>query len=169
MALYTQRNSTAWWLQQWAGREFGGKHADSIAGVMMRYSNLAGRRKFELVEANTYSIINYDEGDRILAEWRGLSKEAQTIYDKLAHEAQPAYFEMVLHPILAGGNHYDITINSAKNQLYAFQGRNSANTIADHVLNRWGYDRALKTRYDELLGGKWKHVMDQTHFYNNHW
>ena len=169
MTLYAQPNSTAWWLQQWAGREFGNEHADIISTVMMRYSNLAGKRKFELVEASTYSTINYDEGDSILAEWRDLSKDAQSVYDALADWTRPAFFEMVLHPILAGGNHYEIIIGSAKNQLYAFQGRNSANTIADHVLNRWQYDRTLKTWYDELLGGKWKHMMDQTHFYNNYW
>jgi hypothetical protein len=169
MSLYTQPNSTVWWLQQWAGREFGKEYANNISTAMMHYSNLAGKRKFELVDASTYSIINYDEGDNILQEWQGLSETAQAIYDQLPDEARPAFFEMVLHPILAGRNHYDIAINSAKNQLYAFQGRNSANTLADHISSKWKYDHVLKTRYHDLLGGKWKHVMDQPHFYNNHW
>jgi hypothetical protein len=169
MTLYTQPNSTVWWLQQWAEREFGNEYRKSISSAMMRYSNLAGKRKFELVDASTYSVINYDEADTVLAEWNSLSEDAQAIYDEIAEEAKPAFFELVLHPILAGCNHYGIYISSAKNQLYAAQGRNSANVMADHVLSKWKYDHSLKTRYHELLGGKWKHMMDQTHFYHHHW
>lgn len=169
MTLYTKPASIAWWLHQWAAREFGNEHANNISASMMHYSNLAGKRKFELVDASTYSVINYDEADTILAEWKSLSEDAQAVYDKLADAAKPAFFEMVLHPILAGGNHYDIAISSAKNKLHAFQGRNSANVLAEHVMDKWKFDHALKKRYGELLGGKWKHMMDQPHFYNNYW
>lgn len=131
--------------------------------------SLAGKRKYELVTANTYSIINYDEGDEVLAEWQNLAKDAETIYDKLSETLKPAFFELVLHPILAGGNHYDVVISAAKNNGYASQGRSRANVVADHVRSKWNYDHELKTRYHQLLGGKWNHMMDQTHFYDNYW
>lgn len=131
--------------------------------------SLAGKRKYELVVANTYSIINYDEGDSMLAEWQNLAKDAQAIYDKLLETQKPAFFELILHPILAGGNHYDVVISAAKNIYYASQGRIRANVVADDVKSKWAYDQELKTRYHELLEGKWNHMMDQTHFYNNSW
>jgi len=118
---------------------------------------------------STYSIINYEEGDRVLAEWQTLGREAQNLSDRLPDNAKAAFFEMVLHPVLAGGNVHEIAISSAKNQLYAFQGRSSANAMAEHVLDRWKYDHDLTDRYHKLLGGKWDHMMDQPHFYNNYW
>lgn len=169
ITLYTHPNSTSWWLQQWATREFGHEQAQVIAAMMMRYSNLAGKRKFELVDPSTFNIVNYDEGGRILAEWQGLAEDAQHLSDKLPNEAQAAFFEMVSHPIFAGRIHYDIAINSAKNQLDAFQGRNRANVLAGRVLERWRWDHELMVRYHGLLGGKWEHVMAQPHHYNNYW
>jgi hypothetical protein len=118
---------------------------------------------------NTYSVINYDEADKVLAEWHSLGRKSQEISAKLPEKAKAAFFEMVLHPVLAAGNVHDIVIGSAKNRLYAFQGRNSANSMADHVMDRWRFDHELTDRYHKLLGGKWDHMMDQSHFYNNYW
>ena len=135
----------------------------------MKYSNLAGRRKYELVDTASYSVINYEEGDKVLAQWAALGQEAQKISDRLDDDAQPAFFEMVLHPVLAGGTLYDVIISSSKNKLYAMQGRTSANTMAEHVLDQWDNDHKLTVRYNTLLNGKWSHMMDQTHYYNNYW
>ncbi|KAE9986295.1 hypothetical protein EG328_006026 [Venturia inaequalis] len=169
ISLYSKPESTDWWLGQWTSREFGAEYAKNISAALVRYMSLAGKRKYELVVANTYSIINYDEGDSMLAEWQNLARDAQAIYDKLLETQKPAFFELVLHPILAGGNHYDVVISAAKNVYYASQGRSRANVVADHVKSKWAYDQELKNRYHELLEGKWNHMMDQTHFYNNSW
>lgn len=135
----------------------------------MKYSDLAARRKYELMDPSVYSIINYNEADMVLKEWQDLSKTAQELYDNLPAAAQPAFFEMILHPVLAGTTVYDIHISTAKNKLYSGQGRTSANTMADHVLKQWDYDHELTDRYNTLLDGKWSHMMDQTHFYNGYW
>jgi hypothetical protein len=162
-------DSTAVWTTAWATREFGQSLAQSIGDVVNSYSFLVGRRKYELLDPSTYSVVNYDEGDKILAEWRKLSVTAQNIYDTLSEEFRSAFFEMVLHPILAGATVHEIHIGSAKNHLYAMQGRNSANKMADHVTQMWKLDHELTERYHKLLGGKWEHIMDQTHFYNDYW
>lgn len=95
--------------------------------------------------------------------------KATGIWDFLPPESKDAFFEMVLHPVLSGGTYHAIVVNSAKNRLYAAQGRNSANFMAEYVLERWKEDRELKERYHRLLGGKWDHIMDQPHFYNDYW
>lgn len=162
-------NSTVWWTEQWAAREFGTQYSNDISQILLEYSNLAGLRKYELVDSSTYSVINYEEGDRVLARWKTLAKTTQALADKLDDNAQAAFFEMILHPVLAGGNVYDITISSSKNKLYAMQGRTSANSMAEHVLDQWDYDHELTDQYNKLLSGKWNHMMDQTHFYNDYW
>ncbi|KAF2422423.1 hypothetical protein EJ08DRAFT_725966 [Tothia fuscella] len=169
MDLHKEPEDTTRWVRSWATREFGEVSARSVQDILIRYSFLAGRRKFELVDTSTYSVINYGEADTVLGEWRNLSTAAQSLYDRLPEDCQAAFFEMLLHPILAAKAVHEVVIASAKNQLYASQGRNSALAMAEHVAVNWRLDHELTRRYHTLLGGKWDHMMDQTHFYNNHW
>jgi hypothetical protein len=168
-------NNTRWdpnpqeWLTLWAAREFDLLLSRHTAQVAATYSKLAGLRKFELVQPNTYSLIDYEEADWVLSEWQKLAQDAQALYDKVDAKAQPAFFELVLHPILAGYNLYKIQILSAKNNLYARQGRNSANKVAGDVLEAFRTDHELSKRYNELLDGKWNHMMDQTHLGYSYW
>ncbi|GME46671.1 hypothetical protein GTA08_BOTSDO11837 [Neofusicoccum parvum] len=162
-------NSTSRWSALWAAREFGAGVSQQTADVLEAYGLLVAKRKYELVDPGTYSLINYEEADTIVAEWEALGKQAQSIYDSLPAAAQPAFFQTVLHPVLAGGTVYDIHISSAKNRLYAGQGRTSANAWAQRVLEKFKYDHELTVRYNGLLDGKWKHMMDQTHLGYVYW
>lgn len=130
---------------------------------------MVAKRKYELIDPSIYSLINYEEADNLLAEWQTLAKDAQSIYDSLPAAARPAFFQMVLHPVLAGGNVHDLHISAAKNRLYAGQGRTSANAWAQRVLDKFNFDHELTQRYNELLGGKWTHMMDQTHLGYVYW
>ena len=137
--------------------------------IMNNYSIAAGRRKYELIDPSTFSLIDYSEADRMLEEWKAMHDSAQSIMDSLLGKAQPAFFEMVYHPVTAGYVYYDIMISVARNNLYTQQGRNSANIIAQHVLDRFAEDHKLTSEYNHLLGGKWAHMMDQTHIGYTYW
>jgi len=157
------------WLKLWAAQQFDDENADATAKVLNQYSRLAGRRKFELMDPSVYSVINYDEADRVVKDWDNLAEQAQDIYDGLSSAAKPAFFEMVLHPVLGGRSLYHIHVNSAKNRIYAGQGRNSANTHAQNMLTRLKDDHDLTVQYNRLLNGKWNHMMDQTHLGYVYW
>ncbi|ORX96808.1 hypothetical protein BCR34DRAFT_176731 [Clohesyomyces aquaticus] len=158
------------WLEMWASRTFDTKMTNDIAAVMDKYGSLAAMRKFELIEPNSFNVLNYEEADKILTQWTDLTKSAQAIYDKLSKDQQGAFFEMVLHPVLAGANFVDIQVSSAKNNLYANQGRNSANVLFQRVLDGMKKDHELTSRYHSLFNGKWNHMMDQTHLgYQGYW
>ncbi|KAI1077309.1 glycoside hydrolase family 115 protein [Whalleya microplaca] len=158
------------WIIAWAAREFGAEYAEDITDIMTRYGLYAARRKFELIEPYVYSVINYNEGDAILEQWQVLADDAQAIYDELDEIHKPAFFEMVLHPILGGQIVHQVHIGSEKNMVYANQHRNSANDMVAEVLSSFNADANLTARWDSLLGGKWKHILDQTHFgYDGYW
>lgn len=163
------QDSVPAWLELWAAREFGQQFAAEIAVVMNNYSVAAGRRKFELVDPTTYSLINYDEANTVLAQWQAMQASAQSIMDKLPTATQPAFFEMVYHPVTAGYTFYQIMIYSAMNQLYAEQGRCSTNKLAAKVLDLFALDHQLTVQYNSLLNGKWIHMMDQTHLGYQYW
>ncbi|KAH9893097.1 glycoside hydrolase family 115 protein [Xylariomycetidae sp. FL2044] len=158
------------WTLAWATREFGLDVAEDVTDIMTRFGMFAARRKFELVEPFVYSVINYNEGDAILQQWQDLADDAQSIYDSLDETYQAAFFEMVLHPILGGQLVHQVQIGAAKNVIYAQQKRNSANAMIAEVMDRFDADGELTARWDNLLDGKWRRMLDQTHFgYDGYW
>ena len=149
------------WLKQWATLSFDAEHSDAIVSILERYGMYSARRKYELMDPSFYSVINYNEADAVLAQWRQLANDSQAVYDDLDDEYQAAYYEMILQPVLGGQAVYQIYINAAKNQQYVEQKRSSANDKAMEVLHYFKEDAKLTQRYHDLLDGKWNHILDR--------
>jgi hypothetical protein len=154
---------------QWATRDFGPANAAGIADVVSKYAKYNGWRKPELLSPKTYSLVNYEEAERVEATWTKLAKQAETINEKLLPDQRAAYFELVLHPSEACANLTELYIAAARNALYAAQGRVSANAQAQRVRALYAQDQVLSGQYNKLLGGKWNHMMDQTHIGYTGW
>ncbi|KAF2472868.1 uncharacterized protein BDR25DRAFT_341669 [Lindgomyces ingoldianus] len=171
MSKFSSPDSTDTWLQAWATREFGDEAASNTAYAMSTYGKLIIRRKYELLNQSPFmlSTTNYDEAELVLHEWESLLTKAQAVYDSLDAATQIAFFEMVLHPILAGGIVQRVYINAARNKAYSAQKRMSANTLADDVKAAYAQDGVVQKRYHGLLSGKWNHMMDQLHFGYSNW
>ena len=164
------QTSVPQWITDFAARNFGEEHAQTISDILDEYGFLANMRKFEWVEPSSYSILNYEEADRILAQWEDIGKKAQDVYDALPAELQPAFYEMVLHRVLAGGNFVDVQVSGARNIVYSGMGRNSANRWLQRTIDGMNKDHNLTKRYHELFNGKWNHMLDQTHLgYQGYW
>src|ERR1035437_2381505 len=54
----------------WAEREFGPEHAAEIADIVSKTLKYNGRRKPELLEPATYSVLDYQEADRAVADYK---------------------------------------------------------------------------------------------------
>ncbi|CAN9225288.1 unnamed protein product [Alternaria alternata] len=158
------------WLAGFAARNFGEEHAETIAEIMDEYGFLANMRKFEWVEPSSFSVLNYEEADHILARWEALADRANEVNAALSPEQQPAFYEIILHRVLAGGNHVDVQVSGARNIIYAQMGRNSANRWMQRVIDGMNKDHNLTRLYHTQLNGKWDHMMDQTHLgYQGYW
>ena len=162
-------NSTQTWLTQWATTGFGQSVAEQTAIILTNYSMMSSRRKYELVDPSTYSLIDYNEADMVLEQWQTLVNAAQSVYDGLSTQLQPSYFQLVLHKCMAGQIYHQVMVSSARSQLYASQKRNSANVWAMQTLDYFNADHALTTRYHTMLDGKWNHMMDQPHIGYQYW
>jgi hypothetical protein len=156
--------------QMWAQHQFGSRHAAAIARILTQYSSLNGVRKPELMRFNRFSLTHYREFETIVARYHKLEDVAIEIEKHLPPESKDAYFELVLHPIKATTNVYDLYHALALNRYYAAQGRATTNTMADNVKEHYIRD-SLLTRYynEELQNGKWNHMMDQTHISYYYW
>ena len=103
-------------------------------------------------------------------EFHRLAADATRIRRELPAEDRDAYYELVLHPILALGNLYDLYATVARNLRDAAEGRASANPWADSARALFARDAAIGAYYnDTLAGGKWHHMMDQTHIGYTTW
>lgn len=160
---WTNRNINEY-TRLWAEREFGPTHAQDIAGIVSAYAKFNGRRKPELLEPNTYSLTNYGEADRTVAEYRNIVQKAESIFKLLPENTRDAFYQLVLFPAKACAQVNELYVAAARNALYAKQGRASANDYADQVEALFKADADLMDEFNHKLGGgKWNHFMDQVH------
>jgi hypothetical protein len=155
---------------QWAGQQFGEKNAKEIGDVLRKYTLYSSRRKPELLDANTYSLTNYNEAARVETEWNTLLALAEKVNSQIPQSQRDAYFQLVLHPVQAVANLHRLYFAVAKNRWYAAQKASLANDWAEKAKGFYLADSLLTIKYNkELAGGKWNHMMDQTHIGYTSW
>ncbi len=156
--------------RHWAAAQFGRGHAQDIAGIITRTLQYAARRKPELLGPETYSLVHYDEGARVLAGYDTLVAQARRVGAALGAQQRTAYYELVLHPVEAAANLNRLYVTVARNRLYARQGRAATNALAQQAKALFARDAEITAFYnDTLAGGKWRHMMDQTHIGYRSW
>jgi hypothetical protein len=154
----------------WAEREFGREHAAAIADIVSKYAKFNGRRKPELLDPETFSLVDYREADRVLDEFKAITAEAEKISAQLPENQRDAFFELVLHPAKASELVTGLYVTVARNHLYAAQGRAGTNDLAAQARALFQADADLSNQYNHTLAhGKWDHMMDQTHIGYTGW
>ena len=156
--------------KRWAASLFGETYADEIGQFLTDYTRFNARRKHELLSPETYSLIHFNEADRIVADYYELEAQARLIGEKLPEEYWDAYYQLVLHPIEASANLNALYVAAAKNKWYAAQGRSTTNLMAEKVQELFDLDQEITDYYHhEIACGKWNHMMSQTHIGYTYW
>ena len=156
--------------RRWAAQQFGDEHASEIADLVTTYTRYNSRRKPELLAPETYSLTQYREAETVVADYNALLERAERLATSLPTNARDAFYELVLHPIQASATVNDLYVTVAKNRLYAQQGRASTNELADRARSLFERDAEISRYYNtQLAGGKWRHMMDQTHIGYTYW
>lgn len=148
--------------ENWAAEQFGEKHAKEIARLLNTYPKFNRRVTPEMLDSKTYSLENYNEFETVVNEYKNLALDAYRIYNELPKEYQDAYFQLVLYPIDACCNLYEMYFAQAKNNKLIQEKNILANYYADEVKKNFERDSVLQNKYNnEISGGKWTHIMDQ--------
>lgn len=156
-------------LELWAAREFGAVHAVEIARLVAAYAKFNGRRKPEQLAPDTYSLTSYREAEGVVAEYNAMAARAEAIERELPAQHRDAFFQLVLHPVKAVATLNEMYVAANRNRLHGLQGRASANDEAERVRRLFAQDAGLTRRYHELGGGRWNHMMSQTHIGYTYW
>ena len=180
-------NDLGEWEQAYVAQSFGPQVAARMAALLHAYGKLQARRKPELLNRHItldpakdittdpnaviyndqdtpFSLTDYQETDRITAEWQELAAEAERIGRLLPAAAQDAYYELVRYEVVATANLYALRRAEFTNILYAAQGRAAANDLAATAEAAFATDAALMAKFNtSIAGGKWKDFMIQPH------
>lgn len=156
--------------RNWSEQQFGPEFANEIDQLLSGYTKIFGRRKPELVDWNTYSLINYRDFERATAEFNSLANLASAVTEKLDPRYFDAYYQLVQYPIEAGSNLYSLYYSTALNHLYAKQGRSLTNPMADLVQYHFDTDAGMTRFFHHGISkGKWNHMMSQTRIGYRSW
>jgi hypothetical protein len=155
---------------EWAIQQFGPDHAAQIANILATYTRFNSRRKPELLSPATYSLDHYREAERVVNEYRALENQARELYSEIPARLRDAYYQLVLFPVAACANLNDLYVTAAKNKRYAEQERAATNEMGERVRELFKRDSLLTDYFHhELAGGKWNHMMSQTHIGYTYW
>lgn len=185
-ARYTADNLGEW-EEAYVAQSFGPQIAKRMAALLHTYGRLQARRKPELLNRHItldptknlstdssaviyndqdtpFSLTDYQELDRVTAEWQELAAEAEQIGRALPAAAQDAYYELVAYEVKATANLYAFRQAEFTNILYAAQGRAATNDLATTAEATFAEDQALMTKFNtSIAGGKWKDFQLQPH------
>ncbi|GAB2834975.1 glycosyl hydrolase 115 family protein [Ferruginibacter profundus] len=155
--------------EQWSAAQFGSAYAKDIADIISKYTKYNGRRKPELLDANTYSVDNYKEFSNVVKQYNEILDKAEKINAVILPAYRDAFFQLVLHPVKACANLNEMYYNAALNKI-AYKNKYAiANEYADKVKLLYKNDSLISLQYHQLNNGKWNHMMDQTHIGYTYW
>lgn len=156
--------------EKWCAEQFGEQYAKASARIINFYTKYNRRVTPELLNDTTYSLKNYNEFETVTNDYRTLALEAFRLYQQIPAAAKDAFDQLVLYPVDASSNLYEMYFAVAKNKALAKENNPEANRWADKVKECYDRDSLLTVHYNtEIAGGKWAHMMDQIHIGYTYW
>ena len=144
-------------------QQFGDEQAAEAARILNLYSKYAGRITAEMLDRTTYNLKS-GEWKQVSDEFIKLEAEALRQYMTLPEDARDAYFQIILFPIQALANVYEMYYAQAMNHYLYKANDPAANWWADKVEACFARDKFLSDQYNNVMaGGKWKNMMIQKH------
>ena len=147
----------------------GDDYAREAARLLDTSARLNSRVTAELLDARTYNLAT-GEWDRVCGEFARLEADALQLYRLLRPERRTAFQELILFPIQAMANLYEMYRAVAMNNALAAVGDPEAKLWADRARERFRRDSLLCAEYNnDIAGGKWRGMMIQKHIGYTSW
>ena len=149
--------------RKFCAQQFGESQADEAARILNLYSQYAGRVTAEMLDASTYNLET-GEWKQVCDEFVSLEAEALRQFISLPENMRDAYRQLLLFPIQALGNLYEMYYAQAMNHKLYKENNPEANVWADRVEQCFKRDSLLCRSYNkDIAGGKWDGMMIQKH------
>lgn len=149
--------------------QFGEEQAPEATRILNLVGKYNGRITAEMLDASTYNVAT-GEWRRVADDYMRLEAEALRQYLSLRPEQRDAYRELVLFPLQAMSNVYQMYYAQAMNHFLYERNDPDANLWADRVAEAFRRDSLLCAAYNhDIAGGKWNGMMTQKHIGYTSW
>ena len=149
--------------------QFGATASAEAADIVNTYCKYNSRVTAEMMDSKTYNLES-GEFAHVANAYLALEARALRQYMEMPEAYKDAYKELILHPVRAMANLYDMYYSAAMNAKLAAEKNAKANYWADRVEHCFKRDAELSQDYNlNIAGGKWNHMMDQTHIGYSSW
>jgi len=143
--------------------------AEEAADIYNRNCQYMARVTPEMLDAQTYNVET-GEWRQVADDYQRLELRALRLYDQIPAEARDFYRQLVLFPVQAMANLYDMYYAQAMNQRLAKAGSPDANGWAEQVAQCFRRDSLLCAAYNhDIANGKWNGMMIQKHIGYRSW
>jgi hypothetical protein len=169
---YTQQNVTDH-TRQFFRTVLGGSTAENTvaeaADIYNTNCQYMARVTPEMLDAKTYNVQT-GEWKRVRDDYLTLETRALRLWDEVPAEARDAFRQVLLFPVQAMANLYDMYYAQAMNQYTANAGLPDANKWAAKVEQCFRRDAQLCQYYNKVMAnGKWDGMMIQKHIGYTSW
>lgn len=155
--------------REFCAQQFGEEQADEAMRIFNLQSKYAGRVTPEMLDKNTYNLES-GEWKQVSDEYLKLEAEALRQYMSLKPAYKDAYKQLILFPVQAMANLYEMYYAQAMNHKLYKENNPQANEWADKVEQTFKRDAALCDDFNNVMaGGKWKNMMIQKHIGYTSW
>ncbi len=156
--------------EKWCSQQFGKKYAKESARLINLYTKYNRRVTPELLNDTIFSFNNYNEFERVTNDYRTLALDAFRLYQQIPEDTKDAFYQLVLFPVDACSNLYEMYFAVAKNKLLTAHNIPEANFWAEKVKYHFDRDSILSDIYhNQIAGGKWKYMMSQIRIGYTYW
>ncbi|PRD47836.1 glycosyl hydrolase 115 family protein [Sphingobacterium haloxyli] len=147
--------------RQFCAQQFGEEQADEAMRILNLYSKYNGRVTPEMLDRHTYNIET-GEWKQVADEYVKLEAEALRQYLSLKPQYRDAYKQLLLYPVQATANLYEMYYAQAMNHKLYKENNPQANLWADRVEETFKRDAELSHDYNHVMAdGKWNGMMIQ--------
>jgi hypothetical protein len=155
--------------REFCAQQFGEDQADEAARILNLQGKYSGRSTVEMLDRNTYNLKS-GEWESVANQYMRLETEALRQFISLKPEYKDAYRELVLFPVQAVCNIYQMYDAQAMNHYLYSIGDPSCNRWARKTKEAFQRDSLLCRQYNKkIAGGKWDGMMIQKHIGYTGW
>ena len=165
---YTQQTVTEH-TRNFFGKVFCDDIAEDAADIYNRNCQYMARVTPEMLDDRTYNIAT-GEWRQVADAYQRLELRALRLYQDIPEDTRDFYRQLILFPVQAMANLYDMYYAKAMNRHYANMGSPDANKWADEVKRCFRRDSLLCASYNhDIANGKWNGMMIQKHIGYTNW
>ncbi len=155
--------------QAFFAEQLGEEWASEAADIYNQNCQYMSRVTPEMLDARTYNVET-GEWKQVADEYQRLETRALRLFLELPVEYHDVYRQLLLFPVQAMANLYDMYYAQAMNLHLAKQNNPDANRWAKRVRECFVRDSLLCLSYNkDIAGGKWNGMMTQKHIGYTNW